>query len=142
MHPEDRKRVKIQAQTGGKQLPNEVCLGLEPPELRKEEGRIAGAQPIESTKTGSSGLTETKVATMEPAWICARFPLHKLCGCLAWGFYWTPNRGCRVIFDPLDAWWYCGWWNGGGRMGIPQSLLFTLATVVAVVWHEAKVRKR
>jgi hypothetical protein len=40
MHPEDRKRVKIQAQTGGKQLPNEVCLGLEPPELRKEEGRI------------------------------------------------------------------------------------------------------
>ena len=44
----------------------------------------------------------------------------------------------------MNLWMPGGIVAGGmvGRKGIPQSLWFTLATVVAVVWHEAKVRKR
>lgn len=77
---------------------------------RREEERTVGARGVKDTKKPHrlhNQLRESHRGSQRlnsQPWdlsLSALGLLHTCCGCLAWGFYWTPNRGCRVIFDPF-----------------------------------------
>lgn len=65
----------------------------------------------ESIKQDSQWLTESQGAIMDPAWVCARFPVCLL-WLFSWGLYGTPNStSCfhlghfpsyRAVFSSLD----------------------------------------
>lgn len=56
------------------------------------------AWTLESTKQGSSGLTETETTVTEPARVCATSSACVLCF-LAWCFGGNPDSESRVVSD-------------------------------------------